>query len=621
MEATSAPGRTGLTYRLLGRVAVSCNGHDVQLAGARQKALLALLLLRANGVVATSTLVDELFGDEPPSNAPNAVHAGISRLRRQLAAGGACQVPIVTRPPGYMLDVGPGELDLLEFGQLAERGRRELQGGNAVAAAETLKHALALWTGHPLADLEQYEFARMEAERMKGLRTAAVIDLFEADLALGRHAELVPELETLALQHPLHERVRGQLMLALYRAGRQADALHVYQDVRRLLVAELGLEPGKPLRELERKILTHDTALDLAQAVVEPRPEVTGAWRRKRSLAALGGAALAAVALVAAVAALALDEGAPETRLTSIAPNSIGVIDPSTNSLTVEIPVGQSPKGIAASVGSVWVVNTEDSTASLVDGDRRVVLRTVAVPGRPSDLALGAAAWVLHNRPGSTQDPFAGDAAVSKIDIDLLGLTKTFEVPAGFGNQFRDPIALGAGAIWVGGPTGVSRVDLETGRVGARILLREVLALAVAGDHLWVAQLGGLARVDTSTDVVDRTIELTGGTVPAELALDERSIWVASHPGTSCCPTRESGTGTVTRVDRGTNEVVATIDVGGFPRSIAVGESGVWVAAWETNEVVRIDPESNRVVARISVGARPTSITVGDGLVWITASS
>ncbi len=255
-----------LEFRLLGPHEVRREGRPLRLGGERQRALLALLLLHANEVVPSERLIEELFGDDASESAANALQVGISRLRRVLgnghSSGGEGGV-VLTRPRGYLLRTDPEQLDVALFERLLAEGRRELATGDAIAAAATLREALALWRGPALADLALLEFTQPEIRRLEELRLSALMERIEADLALGRADELFPELDALVEANPLQERLRGQLMLALYRSGRQADALEVYRQTRELLRDELGLEPSKALQELERSILRHDSALDL----------------------------------------------------------------------------------------------------------------------------------------------------------------------------------------------------------------------------------------------------------------------------------------------------------------------------------------------------------------------
>ena len=243
-----------MEFRILGPLEVVDRDRSIPLGGARQRALLALLLTRANELVSADRLIDELWGERPPRTAANALQFHVSQLRKAL---GSPEV-IVTRGPGYLIQVAPDELDLLRF----ERLVREARSSSAEVAAPLLREALGLWRGPALSDLAYEAFAQAESVRLEELRLSALEQRLEADLELGRHAEAVAELEALVRSHPLRERPRAQLMLALYRSGRQVEALEVYQQARRTLVDELGIEPSHPLQELEKGILRQDRALD-----------------------------------------------------------------------------------------------------------------------------------------------------------------------------------------------------------------------------------------------------------------------------------------------------------------------------------------------------------------------
>jgi predicted ATPase/DNA-binding SARP family transcriptional activator len=241
-----------IRFGVLGPLEVVRSGEPVTLAGRRERALLALLLLRANEVVPRERLVDGLWGEDPPETAANALQVAVHALRKALG-----RERIATRGTGYHLHVDDGELDLARFEHLMAAARA----APPAEAAERLSAALALWRGDPLADLGYAPFAAAEATRLAGLRLAAVEARIEAELRLGKGGELVPELERLAEEHPFRESLRRQLMLALYRSGRQADALDAYRAARAVLVDELGVEPSPELQELERAILRQDSGL------------------------------------------------------------------------------------------------------------------------------------------------------------------------------------------------------------------------------------------------------------------------------------------------------------------------------------------------------------------------
>src|SRR5438132_1643080 len=247
-----------MEFGLLGPLAVSRDGRDLLPTRAKQRALLAMLLLDANDVVSSDRLVEALWGERPPAKALNALHGHVSALRKGLGAE-----RIETRAPGYLLLVEPGELDADRFEHLlaASRAATEPAKRSALAA-----EALALFRGEPMSDFRYEPFAQAEIGRLEELRLVALEERFEAELALGQQVALVPELERLVAANPLRERLRGLLMLTLYRCGRQGEALEVYAQGRQILAAELGLEPGASLKELERRIITGDEELALAQS-------------------------------------------------------------------------------------------------------------------------------------------------------------------------------------------------------------------------------------------------------------------------------------------------------------------------------------------------------------------
>jgi DNA-binding SARP family transcriptional activator len=252
-----------MKFGILGPLEVSNEGRVLPLVGTKQRALLALLLLNANQVVSSDRLIDALWGDEPPESGTAALQVRVSKLRKALGTGGEA---IVTRAPGYVLHVGSDRLDLQRFERLVSEAQRDLEGGDAAQASAKLGDALSLWRGEPLADLAYESFAQTAIARLEELRLAARELRLEADLALGRHNELVGELEELVAVHPIREGLCRQLMLALYRSGRQAEALEAYQTTRDTLVEQLGIEPGRALQDLERSILRQDRSLDLVAA-------------------------------------------------------------------------------------------------------------------------------------------------------------------------------------------------------------------------------------------------------------------------------------------------------------------------------------------------------------------
>jgi DNA-binding SARP family transcriptional activator len=254
-----------IEFRVLGPLDVLVEGRALELKRRKQRSLLALLLLNTGEVVSTDKLIEELWAGEPPKAAVGSLQNLVSALRKQLGAE-----TVETQAPGYRLAVGADRVDLHRFERLvATAGETE----DARRRTDLLHEALALWRGPALADLAFEQFAQIPIARLEERRTAAREDLIAAELDLGRHAQLVGELEALVAEHPLRERLRGQLMLALYRSGRQAEALEAYRLARETLVEELGIEPSSELQQLEQSILRHDKELDLAARVVAPSAE------------------------------------------------------------------------------------------------------------------------------------------------------------------------------------------------------------------------------------------------------------------------------------------------------------------------------------------------------------
>ena len=326
-----------MEFRILGPPDVVENGTSLSLGGPRQRALLALLLLRPNEPVSTDRLIDELWGADSPVSGPTAVQNQIARLRKVLGAD-----RVLTTQAGYAIRVEAGEFDLDRYGQLVATA----DAASPEERSALLAEAVGLWRGPALAGLPDAPFVAPERARLEGLRLAALEDRIDADLELGRHGDLIAELSSLAARYPLQERLRGQLMVALYRSGRQAEALDVYRETRRLLADELGLEPSQSLRELERAILAQDPSLDAPPRSAKPsRPVVVPVGERPPRRGFRIAAAVTAVALLAAAGAFtayALNRE-PGTKLVAPATTPSTGSSPETTALTTsaETTTGQ----------------------------------------------------------------------------------------------------------------------------------------------------------------------------------------------------------------------------------------------------------------------------------------
>ena len=250
-----------LRFKVLGPLVVERAGHSVDVPRGRQRALLIALLLRVGKVVSSERLIDDVWAASPPADPAHALQQTVSQLRRVLRGGGAVEEWLVWHPSGYQLAVDPDAVDLTQFEQLAELGRRQLAAGDPAAAAGTLRRALGLWRGAALADVADLPFGQAAAVRLAERRLAVVEDRIEADLLRGQHGAVVVELEGLVAEYPFRERLSAQLMRALYAGGRQADALDLYESTRRMLADELGVDPGPLLRGVYQQILVHDPEL------------------------------------------------------------------------------------------------------------------------------------------------------------------------------------------------------------------------------------------------------------------------------------------------------------------------------------------------------------------------
>ena len=266
-DDTREPALTGLEIRVLGPVEIAVGGRPVDVGGVKARALMARLLIDRGLVVSVDRLVDSLWADHDGSGAEIALRSTVSRLRKRLREAGAVD-PIVTRAPGYLLELPAEATDVFRFEQLVADGRGQLSRRRPREATRVLGEAQALWRGPGYSEVCDEPFARAEARRLEELLLSAIELRIDAGLTMGHHDALISELETLTGANPMRERLWSQRMLALYRSGRQAEALRVFQDLRTLLVDELGIEPGTDVTWLEHAILSQDPVLDFA-----PMPE------------------------------------------------------------------------------------------------------------------------------------------------------------------------------------------------------------------------------------------------------------------------------------------------------------------------------------------------------------
>jgi DNA-binding SARP family transcriptional activator len=330
---------TGMDFRVLGPFEVRRDGVSIDLRGSKRRALLALLVIHANEVVRNERLIEDLWGEEQLADALAALRNHVSRLRKRVGSD-----VLVTKPWGYVLRVAPDQIDLTLFEQLVAEARPL----PARERAAKLQEALNLWRGPALADLGNEPALELDISRLEELRLGALEQRIDADLELGRHEQLIGELEALVAEQPLRERLRGQLILALYRSGRQAEALETYRETRRLLVNELGIEPTSELRELERAILRQDESLAGSSPAAPEDSELRPRWRWPRSPLVAGGALLLVGALIAIAALLHDDNGgapaaAKAAAHTRVTPTSSTQAHPTPTPAPAPAPARQRP--------------------------------------------------------------------------------------------------------------------------------------------------------------------------------------------------------------------------------------------------------------------------------------
>jgi len=461
-----------MEFRVLGPLEVWCDGQRVPVSAAKQRTLLAILLLRAGRVVAAEELIDRLWGERPPATARKTLHNYVRRLRTTLAAGAkGLAVPprLLTEPSGYLLRLGDAELDLHRFERLHEQAQKATSAGDGDRAAALLRQALGLWRGPPLADVAVETVLRTEAVRLEEWRLAALEARIQAELDLGRHAELVGELEALAARHPLRESFCGQLMLALYRCGRQVDALGAYRAARRLLIEEFGVEPGPELQRLERAILVADPSL-----AGPTRPAPSGP--------------VAQVPERAAPAQLPADVAAFTGRRNQLEELD-GLLEPGVDATAVVISAIAGTAGVGKTGLAVhWVHRVRDQ---FPDGQLYVNLRGYA-PTPPASPMEALARLLRALGVAAEQVPVDLDEAAGLFRTLLAGKRMLVLLDnARDPDQVRPLLPGGPGCLVV--VTSRDRLGGLVAKEGARRLTLDVLAPEEA-NHL-LARLLGKARV------------------------------------------------------------------------------------------------------------------------------
>lgn len=560
---------------LLGPVQLTVRGRLAPVSSRKQRALIAVLALRPSEAVSIERIAEALWGEHPPATARNTIEAYVSRLRRLLAANGAPTDVLATEPPGYSLR---GIItDVERFEQLR--------------AAGLLREALALWRGQALGDLDAESSLDRERAVLEDLRLETKLDLVDTELAAGRAASVTHELEAAVREHPFQERPRRQLMVALYRVGRQADALAFYRETRRLFSDELGLEPSPELKRLEQAILRHDPAL---WPPGEPTTTV-GAPRRRRPwvVAAVASAALVLAALAAAFA----------TR--SSEPPTLKRPQPLGERLQASLSIAE-PSCCAFSPNAVWVVGHHDGTLYEIDPRRNRIIGRYPVAGFQAEAPLDAA--------GSLWIPSVGSGKLVRFDPQRKKVIAKIPVQGG-------QIAWGYLSIWVTTRNHqLDRINIRTNKVVRRLSLAPGYNdfdddVEVGYGSVWctVTDASTLVRVDPATNSVTARITGFGNTESwMPIAVGAGSVWAARVTGDYEI---------LYRIDPATNRIAARIRVGrrgaAWPNGfITVADGYVWTGNWDAT-ISQIDPDTNRVVGWYRIPEHPEELAYGDRSLWV----
>jgi ABC-type transport system substrate-binding protein/DNA-binding SARP family transcriptional activator len=572
---------------------VLVDGRRVELSSRRERALLGALLLQVGEVAPVEGLIDSVWGDPAPATARHMVHVYVSRLRPLL--GGAAV--IATRAAGYEIEGEALELDAARFAVLLRGARASVGVGKLEEALAVFDQALGLWRGHALADVALEGDARSAAARLDNERRAARSERFDLLLALGRHSELVPELERAAASEPFDEHLLSQLMLALYRSGRQADALARYREGRETLVRELGIDPGAELRALEQAMLRQDPKLKLSTP--EPAGRRTASRRPRRRRHRL--AAIVAISAAAGIVVAAVLERAHGTPAASVRGNAVAEVDAATSRLLGSIPLDSPPAAITTGAGSVWVSYANSRAVARISPASMRITGSITLDTPAQGLA--AARQTIWAVGSNAKQNFL---TLDRIDPTFDTVTRVRRLPMmAYGDS--GSLASGRGAIVVAPRSGfLTVVDPRTARVLHRVDPHAVpTAVAQGFGSTWLVyqEADAVIRVDAT----GATTAIPVGHRPSSIAVGKHAVWVT-----------DAFDDTVKSIDPATSSVLNTYHVGAAPTGIAAGAGGIWVANAGDGTLTRIDERTGKPSAPLPIGASPQALAVADGKVWVT---
>jgi YVTN family beta-propeller protein len=576
---------------------VLVDDRRVDLSSRRERALLGALLLQVGEVASVEALIDSVWGDPAPPSARHMVHEYVSRLRSTLG-----DAPVIaTRAPGYTIDPDACELDAARFADLLHTARSAFAADRPDKALEKFEQALGLWRGDVLSDIALEGEARSAAMRLDDERRAAQSERFDLALTLGHHNELVPELERAVAAEPLDEHLLWQLMTALYRSGRQADALSRYRDGRQRLAHDLGIEPGTELRTLEQAILRHDPTLGLPSAgdsvrVHEEPPAHPPRHRWQRT----GLVAAAAVALIAGLATIvALAASKPPSAAATVRGDAVAVVDAAHAHLLGSVPVAGPPGAIADGAGSVWVSLPDARSVLRISPGSRQVAASIPLGKAPQSLAVaGAEVWALASGPN---DPFL---TLERINPTFGTVSRVRRLPVVVTGDTGSLSARGETLLVAPRSGLLTRIDARNGHILARLdpnVDPSAAALGFGSSWLAYREADLVIRVDSS----GATTQIPVGRGPSAIAVGKRAVWVANALD-----------GTVKSIDPATSSVITTVRVGSAPAAIVEDDGSIWVANAGDGTLTRIDERTGRPSALVTVGGSPQSLAVADGKVW-----
>jgi DNA-binding SARP family transcriptional activator len=584
-----------MEFRILGPLEVVGPEGVLRIGGGKRRALLALLLLRPNDVVSADTLIESLWGRAVPASPRTALHVLVSDLRKELGRDGAARLE--THGGGYALRLDPGEVDSDRFAQALADARGALEAGLAERAQSLLRPALDLWRGPPLQEFTYDDFAQTDIARLVSLRADAEEELVEAELALGRQDDAITALHRLVREHPERERRRAQLMVALYRAHRQSDALAAYQDARAYFAAELGVEPGPELRRLHLAILNQDPSLE-APARRSPIP------RRRRRSVVVAVAVAAAAAAAGTVAIVHATQGSAKPRTVALAPHSLAVVDPAANQLVTDVRLLPAPRAtpfegtdLAVGFGAVWVADAGEQTLLRVDLGSHAISSPIGIGEDVRALAVGfGSVWVADGN----------SAAVSRVDPRDEKVSATIALGAPNASY---AIAVGAGSVWAtAGSRSVVRIDPLSERVVARVPIADVTALAGDAHTVFCGTQAGTIERIVVRDGRPRVTQVAAVQGPVQrLQVIGNALWAVVQG-----PQFE-----VWQLDSRDGHVVSTIEVGQIALGLAATRSAVFVPLYREGELITIAPVRNAISRRLVLRPRVSGVASSGSLLWV----